>query len=156
MIQKGFSQEFKKSAVQKLLNRGSRPVATILEEVGVSSPTSYQWNKEFANDFGMKELSKRPQERSATEKLQAIIEFGNLPETKRGEFLRRAGLHSDHIKIWKAQIEGALTSGKQTPSERLERVEERRKIKDLEKELRRKDKALAEATALLVFKKKRI
>lgn len=154
MLHQGYSREFKEAAVEKLLSRGSRPVAAILEEIGVSGPTLYQWRKDFANDAAVKKTSKRPQDRSADEKLKIVIEFEKLAEDKRGEFLRKQGLHVEHIAEWREQIKAALNPVKRTQAERAERAEDRRKIKELERELRRKDKALAETTALLVLKKK--
>ncbi len=148
-----YSEEFKKSAVEKLLHRGSRPVAAIIEELGVASPTLYQWRNDFANLAGMKKTPQRPQDRSPEAKLRALIEFESLPEEKRGEFLRKEGLHVEHVKAWRKQLEDALTPVNKQ-AERLERAEDRRKIKELERELRRKDAALAETTALLVLKKK--
>lgn len=148
-----YSEEFKKSAVEKLLHRGSRPVAAILEELGVASPTLYQWRSDFANLGGMKKNQQRPQDRSPSEKLKAVVEFESLPEAKRGEFLRTQGLHLENIKAWRKQLEEALTPVDKQ-AERLERAADRRKIKELERELRRKDAALAETTALLVLKKK--
>jgi transposase len=148
-----YSEEFKKSAVEKLLHRGSRPVAAIIEELGVPSPTLYQWRNDFANLGGMKKTPLRPQDRSPEAKLKTLIEFESLPEEKRGEFLRREGLHTETIKAWRKQLEDALTPVNKQ-AQRLERAEDRRKIKELERELRRKDAALAETTALLVLKKK--
>lgn len=148
-----YSEEFKKSAVEKLLHRGSRPVAAIIEELGVASPTLYQWRNDFASLGGMKKTPLRPQDRSPEAKLKALVEFESLPEEKRGEFLRKEGLHVEHVKAWRKQLEDALTPVNKQ-AERLERAEDRRKIKELERELRRKDAALAETTALLVLKKK--
>jgi len=154
MISQEFSQEFKEAAVQKLRSRGSRTVSSIRHELGISSSTLYRWNQEFATNDGMKRSSKkRPQERSMEEKLNAIIAFEKLPEDQRGEFLRREGLRSEHIQAWRAEI-AALGSNKKSQSERSELAAERRKSAQLEKELRRKDKALAETSALLVLKKK--
>lgn len=149
-----YSEEFKRSSVKKLLQRGSRTAEAIIEECGVASSTLYKWQQEFANVSDMKKTSKRPQDRSAEEILRAVIEFEKLPEDKRGEFLRKEGLHAEHIEVWREQIKAALGPAKQTAAERSERAEDRRKIKELERELRRKDKALAETTALLVLKKK--
>ena len=154
-LHQGHSSKFKEAAVEKLVNRGGRTVAAIATEVGVSDATLYQWRKDFAYNSGMKKSAKRPQDRSASEKLKAVINFESLPEEKRGEFLRREGLHVEHVAAWRKQLEGVLAgSGKLTAADRAERAEDRRKIKELEKELRRKDKALAETTALLVLKKK--
>lgn len=153
MGNQGYSEEFKKSAVEKLLQRGSRPVAAIVEELGVTSPTLYRWRSDFANLGDMKKASKRPQDRSPQEKLKAVIEFESLPEEKRGEFLRTQGLHVEHVNAWRKQLEDALTPANKR-AERLRRAEDGRKIKELERDLRRKNSALAETTALLVLKKK--
>ena len=97
-----YSVEFKRAVVEKFLNRGTRPVVTILEEVGISSPTLYQWKADFANILGMKNKHQRPQDRSPGEKLNALIAFENLPLAERGEFLRKQGLHEERFcrKFW--------------------------------------------------------
>jgi len=149
-----YSKEFKQSAVEKLLDRGFRPVTAIVEELGVPSPTLYQWRKEFDKLVELKNKSQRPQDRSPEEKLKAVIEYESLPEEKRGEFLRREGLHRESIQAWQKQMEGGLMKPNNKQSDRLQRAKDQRRIKELERELRRKDKALAEVTALLVLKKK--
>jgi hypothetical protein len=148
-----YSVGFKKSVVEKLLNRGTRAVTSILEETGISSPTLYRWKADFANISGMKNKHQRPQDRSPEEKLNALIAFENLSLDLRGEFLRKEGLHVEHLQSWRKQIEGALQPVNKQ-AERSERAQDRRKIMELEKDLRRKDKALAETAALLILKKK--
>lgn len=149
-----YSLEFKKSAVEKLLNRGTRPVDEILRETGISSPALYRWKLELANNNGMEKTSKRPQDRSVEEVLRLFIEYEKTAEDKRGEFLRKEGLHTEHIESWVEQIKIALRPARQTAATHSELVTNRRKIKDLEREIGRKDKALAEASALLILKKK--
>jgi transposase len=148
-----YSEEFKKSAVQKYLSRGSRTVNEILEDIGITSPTIYQWRDELANVGGMKKSSK-PQSRSPQDKFKALTEFDLLPPEKRGEYLRKNGLHEENLNDWRKQIEEALMPKKISAQERQELRAEKIKIKQLEKEIRRKDKALAEVSALLVLKKK--
>jgi transposase len=94
---------------------------------------------------------KRTQEWSAEEKLAAILEYERLSQEERGKFLRGKGLHEAHLEKWKKEIiEGLKTKpfagGKNDPKQK--------RIAALEKELRRKESALAEAAALLVLKKK--
>ena len=144
-----YSLEFKKSAVQKYLTRGNRPVKEILKELNVPSASIYQWCNDFAKVSGMKKQSS-PHTRTALEKLNSIMEFNSLPENKRGEFLRKNGLSDANINEWLNQIKMAL-SQKNIPSENKNDI---KKVKELEQELRRKDKALAEASALLILKKK--
>jgi transposase-like protein len=154
MAYQRYSAEFKKTAVEKLLSRGARPVAAIIEELGVPSPTLYQWKLDFAKGDGMKKSS-RPQDRSAEEKLKSLNEYAAAPVEERGETLRRLGVHKEHVEEWQAQVLKALKYGALGKHvERSERAEDRRKIKELEKDLHRKNRALAETTALLVLKKK--
>ncbi len=149
-----YSEEFKKSAVEKLLGRGPRPVSAILEDLGIASPTLYQWKLDLAKSGGMKQSS-RPQDRSSEEKLKVLNEYEASAVEKRGEVLRRSGVHREHVEAWKEQVHAALRVGAIGKHvQRSERAEDRRKIKELEKDLHRKDRALAETTALLVLKKK--
>ncbi len=68
------------------------------------------------------------------------------------EFLRKNGLHEEYITEWRKQIEEALSPMKITKQERLELAAEKNKVKQLEREIRRKDKALAEFSNFLVLK----
>lgn len=149
----GYSLEFKKSAVEKLLTRGSRTVTDVIQELGISSPTIYQWRDDFATIQDMKKSSS-PKDRPVNEKLKAIFEHDSLPEDKRGEYLRKNGLHQDHLSEWRSQLEAALQPIKRSSQERKELGAEKEKVKKLERELLRKDKALAEVSALLILKKK--
>jgi hypothetical protein len=149
------TEEFRRAAVEKLRRRGARTVEEISTDLGVSSWSLYQWSKRFGNDQGMTRRNRRPGERSAQEKLKAVIEFEGLEGDKQGEYLRREGLHSDHIAAWKKSMEAGLESGGSVnQATRTQKAQDKRKIKELEKELQRKDRALAETTALLVLKKK--
>jgi hypothetical protein len=99
--------------------------------------------------------NRRPRDRSVGEKLKAVIEFEGLQGEKQGEYLRREGLQSEHIAGWKKRMEAGLEGGGGlTVGMRSEWAADKKKIKELERDLGRKDRALAESTALLVLKKK--
>ena len=86
--------------------------------------------------------------RTAEEKLQAVQGYDNQPDDEsRGRFLRERGLYGAEIERWRAEMLAALknTSNRNDAKDR--------RIKDLERELRRKEKALAETAALLTLKK---
>ena len=130
-----------------------------MEEVarvlGVSRWSLYQWSKRYGRAAVMKH-NRRPGDRSVAEKLRAVIEFEGLEGEKQGEYLRREGLQSEHIAGWKKSMEAGLESGggSLTAANRSEWAADKKKIKELERDLSRKDRALAETTALLVLKKK--
>jgi transposase-like protein len=149
----GYSSDFKKSAVEKLLSRGIRTVTDVTKDLGISSPTIYQWRDEFAKVQDMKKPSS-PQNRSLSEKNKSLFEYDSLPADKRGEYLRKSGIHEENLTEWRYQIEKALEPVKKSSQDRKELGVEKEKVKKLERELHRKDKALAEVSALLILKKK--
>jgi len=148
------SEEFKKTAVQKFHSRGPRTVLAVAREIGVSDSLLYAWAKQYATRAGMKKEDKRPQDWSAAEKLKAVIEFEGLGIDQRGEYLRREGLHSEHLEVWKKAMQAGLAPVDRTASERAEMNVLKAELKELKRDLHRKDRALAETTALLVLKKK--
>ncbi len=149
------TEEFRKAAVEKFQSRGSRSVDEVARVLGVSSWSLYQWSKRYGKADVMKH-NRRPADRNVEEKLKAVIEFEGLEGEKQGEYLRRQGLHSEHIAGWKKSMEAGLEAGGGglTAASRTEWAQDKKKIKELERDLHRKDRALAEATALLVLKKK--
>ena len=50
----------------------------------------------------------KPQNRTVQEILKALTEYDALPDEKRGEYLRKNGLHLEHINEWLKQIEEAF------------------------------------------------
>ena len=78
-----------------------------------------------------------------------------LPADELGAFLRGEGVHEAEVEQWRAAILEAGTSVLESGAAKgSARSADGRRIKELERELRRKDKALAETAALLVLQKK--
>jgi transposase-like protein len=148
------TEEFRRAAVEKFHSRGGRSVEEVARALGVSRWSLYQWSKRYGRAAVMKH-NRRPGDRSVGEKLKAVIEFEGLEGEKQGEYLRREGLQSEHIAGWKKSMEAGLEGGGGlTAANRSEWAADKKKIKELERDLARKDRALAETTALLVLKKK--
>lgn len=154
MLQNQSSEEFKKSAVQKVLLRGNSTVQAVCNELGISTPTIYEWKRKYAKISGMKNSERRPQDFSAEEKFKAVFDFESLTEENRGEFLRKSGLHTDHILLWKKAMQSGLEPELQSRETKVEVAQLKSKNKELEREIYRKDKSLAEVAALLILKKK--
>lgn len=89
----------------------------------------------------------RARTRTGAEKLAIVQRSAGLEGEELGEFLRREGVHLAELEQWRKLAEQAL----QGEAKRLPPSKEMRKLKA---ELARKEKALAEAAALLVLKKK--
>jgi transposase len=87
--------------------------------------------------------------------LAVVIEAAALNEEELAEYCRQKGLYVEQIVRWReAAAAGAETQRPLSATERRELQQERKKSRKLAKELRRKDRALAETAALLVLQKK--
>ena len=142
------SSEFKEAIVTKIMNRGSQTVNEICDEAGVNRSTAANWIQSRVKLMGMK---KEVTKWSPENKLKAIIETSPMGEQEHGEYLRKAGLHSHNLVEWRAEIISSLKVPRKNASKKDERD---LKIKTLERDLSRKDKALAEVSALLILQKK--
>ncbi len=151
MKAQNYSADFQKSVVSKYLHRGHRTAESVAQDSGVSMASVYGWVKKYGNVQAMtNKSSRKPNDRKGQEKLQLVITYFSLPEEEKGKFLRENGLHSDHLEQWKKMLESGFDPKPKSSS----LAEDKKKIKDLEREIRRKDKALAEAAALIILKKK--
>ena len=81
------------------------------------------------------------------------MEAVSLDDEQLGAFLRKKGLHQTHLEQWRFQMIEGLQNGSSKNKARKNKSDAKR-IRALEKEINRKDKALAEKAALLVLKKK--
>lgn len=151
MSTKEFSQEFKESVVVKLVSRGNQTIAEVCKQIGIAKSTGARWIGECARSSGMKK-SNISEQWSAEKKLNSIIESSSLQAEELGVFLRKEGLHSQQLERWRAEILRVLGPlGKKTNIVKDNRDQ---KILELEQDLHRKDKALAEVSALLILQKK--
>lgn len=138
--------------VKKFLSRGSMTIDVFCRENAMSSTALYKWVGIYGRTPDMKPLARTPQSWTPGEKFKAVMVFDSLPVEEQGAYLRREGVHADHIEMWREKMQKSLEPESQ--DKRSERGELVYKILDLEKELSRKDKALAEAAAIIILKKK--
>lgn len=149
------SLQFRKNTVKRMLRPGGPKTSELASEIGVATKTLYNWKSELGKDL-QDSKPKRTQDWNPEQRLQVLFEAEKLGEKELGAFLRRKGLHSTTLQSWK---EDALTTAKTTKSrgrpkkdpELAAALEENKKLK---KDLRRKEKALAEQAALLILQKK--
>ncbi len=158
-----YSERFKEKIVRRMGGPDALSAGALCKEVGIAQSTLSRWLREaniaspfqfhIKNEVTTAMTSRRPQDWSAEEKLKVVLEAASVPEDQLGAFLRSKGIHETHLRQWRSQMLQGLhdkTSGKK---EGL-KPKEAKEIKELKKELARKEKALAEAAALLILKKK--
>ena len=155
-----YSESFKARLVQKMLIPNARPMSALAQETGLSEATLYRWRRETTSagmtdrpDEVTNSPTKPPQQWSAEEKLAVVLEAAVVPEAELGGYLRRKGLHEAYLAEWRQQMLSGL-QGRGSKAERKAANVEAQRVKQLERELKRKEKALAEVAALLVLKKK--
>ena len=92
---------------------------------------------------------------SAEAKLAVVIETAALSEIDLSEYCRSKGLYPQQVKAWKAAcLAGQQSAKAQGQADCDQAKADKKRIHQLERELNRKEKALAEAAALLVLRKK--
>lgn len=164
--QQVYGEAFRKRMVQRMSGPGAMTATALSLEVGISQPTLSRWLRE-GSKVKVEEMARKKQrapgtrprrrasERTGEEKVRIVMEAAGLPESELGAFLRREGLHDDDLVRLREEVHAAAIAGLSTKKARGE-TEEQRRIKELERDLKRKDAALAETAALLVLRKKAV
>lgn len=154
-----YPEAFKKEMVHKMLGPRARATRELALETGVHQTTLSRWKREAVklDDMSKRKIkskARRPDDRTADEKLQLVLEASLLTEEELGEFLRRNGVREADLERWRQDALSGLTQKKEMPAQSKELRELKRAVQKRDKEIHRKDKALAEAAALLVLQKK--
>lgn len=144
--------------VSKLVGPNATSAKALARETGLAQATLSRWLKEASTltrlmppqDDEKKPAAKQLQAWTPEEKFAIVLEAASLSEGELGVFLRSKGLTMAVLDEWRAQ---AMTGLRGTPQVSATVVGSAR-IKQLERELARKDKALAEAAALALLQKK--
>lgn len=154
-MRKQYSDAFIEQALTKVYSRGdNRTIRDVAEEMNVSYVTLKNWVKRKSLDdvSASAAKEKRPEDWKRDEQLDALLETHGLSDEALHAWCRAHGIFSYHLDSWRT---GFVTQAVATP------VAEGRVLKALKNEneelkadLLRKEKALAEAAALLVLQKK--
>ena len=159
-MQTKYAKEFKIEVVRKALSRKSQgiPFIDTAKSFDVSDSTLHGWIKAMKNKQLIdtpargESFEKSPCQWTVKERFDAVAESFLLSEGKLGEYCRNKGIFPHHLETWKVEFLESYGSKKRDNQNELKEL--RSENKALSTELRRKDKALAEAAALLILKKK--
>ena len=143
-----YGQAYKDRIVARLLPPESSAIGLVSREVGISVATLERWRAD-ALAHGSAAGSPRW---TAAARLQAVIVTAVMDEATRSAWCREQGLFPAELDAWKRDAIAGL--GEPRAASAVEARQDRRRVKELERELHRKDKALAETAALLVLSKK--
>jgi transposase len=147
--------------VRRMVGPGAVTVTALGRESGIPSSTLSRWLQGAASirfvtpktdapnpDVPLAPGAKRPQDWTAMERAKLVLEAAGLTEQELGELLRTRGVHREQLDEWRSMLEDALAHPRNKSSG------EAKRIRELEREVAYKDKALAETAALLVLQKK--
>ena len=151
----GYSPERKVAVWKRMLPPNNMVMRQLSQEEGISEATLHKWRAEVrGKDQLMPDADEGP-EGLSRDKFAAVLETAALNEADLAEYCRQRRLYPAQIAAWRSACEQA-NDWDRASSARLGRAtkEEKKRVKDLERELARKDRALAETAALLVLRKK--
>ena len=121
---------------------------TVSQELSISVATLERWRAEALS------MPARERAWTAAARLEAVLVTAAMDETGKSAWCREHGVYPQQLEQWRQAATEALAEPEDARASHRETKADRRRIKELERELQRKDKALAETAALLVLSKK--
>lgn len=152
-----YPEKFRAEMVSKMLGPNAVSASALSKRVGVGQPTLSTWLR----GAKMSAVSKKPKNKpsasvptkrawTAADKLRIIVTAGQLDDDTLGEFLRREGLHGNDLQAFREEALAGLNPQPVQPAS----TSAMKEIKQLRRDLEKKQNALREAEALLVLRKK--
>ena len=151
-----YSKEFKDSILRRMLPPNNESISTIAKEEGLSEQTLRNWrDKARKEGYAAPGIDSQPDNWSTQDKFLVVVETASMNEADLAEYARKKGLFVEQIRAWRdACVNANGGIAKEAARLNQELKDSQKERKKLEKELQRKEKALAEAAALLVLAKK--
>ena len=143
-----YGEAFRNRVVSRLLPPESANIGEVSREVGVSVQTLERWHEDAQT------RPARGRAWSASARLEAVITAAALDEAGKSVWCREHGVFPAELERWRASATTALADPEDVRASPQATRSDKKRIKELERELLRKDRALAETAALLVLSKK--
>ncbi len=128
----------------------------IVHDLSIGIATVSKWRKELALEGLLKEDVEQKAENFTAEQIFSfVIETSTMTEHELAEYCRGKGLYVEKVKEWRTiSVQAHQPKAENQYKQDSIRRADKKKIKTLEKELARKNQALAETAALLVLREK--
>lgn len=156
-----YSAKFKEKMVVKMLGPNAKSANALSREVGIAQPTLSLWLRQAKMDPMTEDQRKgspgRPKGQKRwtdAEKIRVVLEAAAAGPEGLGALLRREGLHEPTLAQFRQEVMDAAARGFEAARPARGLSPEQKELRKLKKELDRKEKALAEAAALLVLRGK--
>lgn len=153
-----YSSKFKEKMVQKMAGPNAWSANALAAECGISQNTLSRWLREAKlgpmTDKKKSRTGSKRRRWTPEEMMRVVLEAAGADEASRGALLRREGLHEADLERFRQDVLDAAKAGTEARRKSRGPSPEQKRIRQLEKELKRKERALAEGAALLVLRKK--
>jgi transposase-like protein len=149
------SLEAKEAIVKQALGANTKRVIEIAKYNNVSCSAVYGWlkSKREGRPLGRRIQKGLKQEVSHEDRLNHLLSTAHLDENSLGVYCRTQGIYSHQLTEWRKEfMENSHDTKNENQSKELRSL--KAEVKLLKKDLHKKDKALAEVSALLILKKK--
>lgn len=149
-------QARKDAILSKMLSPYPPTIRELSRNEGISEATLYNWRKQLRLEGRpVPEHDRTSDNWSAQTKFAVVVETITMSEVELAEYCRAKGLYPEQIKQWREiSIAAHAQTGALSAADSRQNTALRKQNKRLEREVARKDKALAEAAALLILQKK--
>ena len=103
-MSKRYSDEFKESAIKKMMPPNPVSIPKLSSEIGVSDVTLYKWRNLYRNKgVAVPGDKSTPEKWSPGDKLAVVIETAAFNEVELSEYCRSKGLYREQISRWKIE-----------------------------------------------------
>ncbi len=147
----------KDAILSKMLLSHPPSIRELAQQEGLSETTLYNWRNQLRKEGRpVPEQNRSSENWSAQTKFAVVVETLSLSEVELSEYCRAKGLFPEQVRRWQeVSIQAHTEGGMGLDAASTQQIKLLRKQnKHLEREILRKDKALAEAAALLILQKK--
>ena len=151
--------EFREQALIKVRDRGTRSVQDVANDLHMAVGTLRKWlgksnqaKAEISEPAVQLPDDLPAQSWGLAQRLQALLETHALSQSQLHAWCREKGLFEHQLKTWRDAFCSATASDSRESKTALRELQAKHEV--LQRDLRRKERALAEAAALLVLQKK--
>jgi transposase len=143
-----YGQTFKDRAVARLLPPQSAALEVVAQEIGIGAGTLQRWHDDAQS------RPARGRAWTAAARLDGVITTAAMDEVGKSAWCRQHGVYPAELAKWQMSATAALAEPEEARASPQSTRHDKKRIKELERDLLRKDRALAETAALLVLSKK--
>lgn len=143
-----YSPAFKNKAVTRLLPPEASLPEIVAREIGIGTDTLLRWQRAALS------APTRTLSLTAADRFDAVIHTDGMDESGKNAWCREHGVYPGELSQWRTSAAAALADTEPMRAGTQQTRQDKKRIKELERDVNRKNAALAETTALLVLAKK--